>query len=69
VRLPLKANRKYLCFKFITTSARFTVEYLGCCPLGVGFQVSRLTRVFQARLSEKRMKDMLIEADKDKGKA
>ena len=56
---------------FITSSVSFIVEYLGRRPLGVGFQVSRLTRVFQARLSKKkkRMKDKLINADKYKGKA
>ena len=46
--------------KFVTPSSRFIVEYSGCYPLGVGFQILGLPQVVQARLSEKkRMKEKL----------
>ena len=41
---------------FITPSTKFIIEYLGCRPLRVGFQVEELGQVFQARLSEKDIK-------------
>jgi len=59
---------KNFSFTFVTSSTSSIIEYLACRPLRVTFQVLRLTRVCQARLSEKRIKDKLIKAYKYKGK-
>ena len=51
---------KYSSFKICKTpSARLVVEYLGCRPQRVGFQVPALIRTAQARPSEAREKNKL----------
>ena len=46
---------KYSSFKiYKTPSVRLVVEYLGCRPQGVGFQVPELIRAAQTRPSEVR---------------
>ena len=49
IGLIIKLVRKKLSFNIYKTPIiRYIVEYLGCCPQGVEFQLPELIQTFQA---------------------